>query len=190
MGLCASPALGGRLEGPPVIRRVSLAPAFQRRGARSHGAGRVPSLSSGLGSRPLGFRPSARLPDRRASFPLPWGKAELCGPLGVDRPVRGLWVWEPLCPLQLAACVGRASPWRGAPRNWREGASVGPGDPGCPVSRGQCSGVPGTLQSRQRPEPPVSRGTASTAADLHAQLHLPRGPGSQHGVGPRRTSAR
>lgn len=49
--------------------------------------------------------PSAlgREPEHRVSFLLSRGKAELCGSLGVDRPVSRLWVWEPLCSLQLAA---------------------------------------------------------------------------------------
>lgn len=53
--------------------------------------------------------------------------------------------------------------------------------PGLPRNSGasQCPGVPGTLRSRQRLEPPVSRGAACLAAALPAQLRLPRVPASE-----------
>ncbi|XP_053796487.1 uncharacterized protein LOC128786844 [Vidua chalybeata] len=63
--------------------------------------------------------------------------------------------------------------WR---RTWREGACLGLGDQSRPVSRGQCSGVPGTLQSRQRLELPVSRGAASWPLLCVPSLVCPEGP--------------
>lgn len=53
--------------------------------------------------------------------------------------------------------------------------------PGLPRNSGpsQCPGVPGTLRSRQRLEPPVSKGAACLAAALPAQLCLPRVPASE-----------
>ncbi|CAM9178530.1 unnamed protein product, partial [Bubo scandiacus] len=40
----------------------------------------------------------------------------------------------------------------------------------CKSGAGQRPAGPGTLQCRQRPEPPVSRGAATLAAALRAQL--------------------
>ncbi|XP_051651097.1 collagen alpha-1(VII) chain-like isoform X2 [Manacus candei] len=119
------------------------------------------------------------------------GKAELRGSLGVDPPVSRVRVWEPLRSLSWQPVRGDR-PVSGervrCPPKRREGASAGLWAQGPPVSRGQCPGVPGALWSRQRPEPPVSRASASLAAASHAQLPLPRGPGSPQRLGLRRAS--
>ncbi|XP_050826823.1 uncharacterized protein LOC127059229 [Serinus canaria] len=105
--------------------------------------------------------------------PRGWARSP-SGPSALGRELDCLTVESGSC------CLGgrpsSVAPWWGAPRNWREGASIGLEDQSRPVSGGQCSGVPGTLKSRQRLEPPVSRGAASWPLLCLPSFICPEGP--------------